>query len=139
MSPKAPGFVRAVLSTLLCCVLPASAVFAQRPDLSDVPLSDLMKIEVHQVFGASERLQPVTEAPSAVTIVTADDIRRHGYETLADVLRGVRGFSINNDRNYSYLGVRGFGRSGDYNTRVLLLLNGHRLNDNVYDQASIGS
>ena len=60
-------------------------------------------------------------------------------ETLAEVLRGVRGFYINNDRNYSYLGVRGFGRSGDYNTRVLLLLNGHRVNDNVYDQASIGS
>ena len=44
-----------------------------------------------------------------------------------------------NDRNYSYLGARGFGRPGDYNTRVLLLVNGHKTNDNVFDQAYIGA
>src|SRR6185503_14347582 len=31
------------------------------------------------------------------------------------------------------------GRPGDYNARVLLLVNGHKTNDNVYDQASIGA
>jgi outer membrane cobalamin receptor len=34
--------------------------------------------------------------------------------------------------------VRGFGRPSDYNNRILLLVNGHRYNDNVYDQAPIG-
>ena len=98
-----------------------------------------MRIEVQRVFGASERMQPVTEAPSSVTIVTAAEIARHGYRTLADILRSVRGFYVSNDRNYSYVGVRGFARPGDYNTRVLLLVNGHRVNDNVYDQAAIGA
>jgi outer membrane receptor for ferrienterochelin and colicins len=51
----------------------------------------------------------------------------------------VRGFWVNTDRNYSYLGVLGFARPGDYNTRILLLINGHRLNDNIYDQALIGT
>jgi outer membrane receptor for ferrienterochelin and colicins len=51
-----------------------------------------MRIEIQHVFGASERLQPVTEAPSSVTIVTADEIARYGYRTLADILRGVRGW-----------------------------------------------
>jgi iron complex outermembrane receptor protein len=43
------------------------------------------------------------------------------------------------DRNYSYVGIRGFNRPGDYNTRVLLLIDGHRINDNIYEQAIIGT
>ena len=69
----------------------------------------------------------------------SEDIDRFGYRTLADILRGVRGFYVTNDRNYSYLGVRGFSRPGDYNARVLLLVDGHRLNDNVFGSALIGT
>ena len=127
-------FVVALLS------LQATVAAAQGPqDFTRVDIEDLMRIEVERVFGASERLQPVTEAPSSVSIVTADEIERYGYRSLADVLRSLRGFYISNDRNYSYIGARGFARPGDYNTRVLLLLNGHRLNDSVYDQAPIGA
>jgi iron complex outermembrane receptor protein len=35
--------------------------------------------------------------------------------------------------------VRGILRPGDYNTRILLQVNGHRLNDNIYDAALIGT
>ena len=70
--------------------------------------------------------------------MTAEDIRRFGYTSLADVLRGVRGLYVTNDRNYTYIGVRGFLRPGDYTTRVLVLIDGHRLNDNVYDSGSVG-
>ena len=55
------------------------------------------------------------------------------------MLRTVRGLYTTYDRNYIYAGVRGFSRPGDYNTRVLLLLNGHRLNDALYDMAPIGT
>ncbi len=109
------------------------------PDLAEIEFEDLIQLRVQEVFGASDRLQPVTEAPSSVSIVTAQDISRHGYRTLADILRGVRGFYVTDDRNYSYVGARGFNRPGDYSTRVLLLVNGHRVNDNVYDQANVGA
>ena len=84
-------------------------------------------------------MQPVTEAPASVSFVTAEEIARSGYRTLADILRGVRGFYVTDDRNYSYLGARGFGIPGDFNSRILLLVNGHRVNDNVYGQAEIGA
>ena len=48
------------------------------------------------------------------------------------------GIHVTDDRTYQYVGVRGFGRSGDYNSRVLILLDGHRLNEDVYDSAFVG-
>jgi iron complex outermembrane receptor protein len=108
-------------------------------DLFDAGLEDLLKVDVDSVYAASGYKQKVTEAPASITIITADDIRKYGYRTLADILSNVPGFYVTYDRNYSYLGIRGFGRPGDYNTRILLLVDGHRLNDSVYDQALIGT
>ena len=51
----------------------------------------------------------------------------------------MRGFYITYDRNYSWVGVRGFGRLGDYNIRVLVLVDGHRINDNIFGEAYLGS
>ena len=107
-------------------------------DLTEMSLEALMTLQVASVYGASKYLQKETDAPGLVTIVTAEEIQRYGYRTLADILRSVPGLTVTSDRNYTYLGVRGFGRPGDYNTRVLLLVDGHRLNDNIYDNAPSG-
>jgi len=128
-----------VLAVLALIVAPAWTAAQAKPHLPDLNIEDLMGVGIQRVFGASERLQPVTEAPASVTIITAEDIRRYGYRTLGEILGGVRGFYVTNDRNYNYIGARGFGRPGDYNSRVLLLVNGHKVNDNVYDQAHIGT
>src|SRR5215212_2273618 len=127
---------RALLFLLLLGV-PARA-HGQQP-LPELTLEELMQIDAGRVFGASERNQPVTEAPASVSFITAEEIARYGYRTLADLLRGVRGMYVTDDRNFSLLGARGFGKPGDYNSRILLLVNGHRVNDNVFGQAEIGS
>ncbi len=98
-----------------------------------------MKLDGGQVYGASERLQPAMEAPASVSFITAEEIARYGYRTLADILRGVRGFYVTDDRTSNLLGTRGFAKPGDYNSRVLLLVNGHRVNDNVLGQAAISA
>lgn len=108
-------------------------------DLLDTSIEDLMKIEIDSVYGASKFKQKITEAPASVTIITSEEIRKYGYRTLADILRNVRDFYITYDRNYSYVGVRGYGPPGDYNSRVALLVDGHRLNDNIFDQALLGT
>lgn len=105
-------------------------------ELESMSLEDLMNIPV---YAASRHEQKSSEAPSWVSIVTSDDIRKYGYRTLEDLLKSVPGFYVINDRNYSYVGVRGFGRPGDYNTRILLLVDGHRVNDTVFDMAAIGT
>ena len=65
-------------------------------DLTTLSLEDLMKIPVH---GASKFEQKTSDAPASVTIVTADDIQKFGYRTLADLLRSVRGINVSYDRN----------------------------------------
>jgi outer membrane receptor for ferrienterochelin and colicins len=105
-------------------------------DSSVLDLEQLMKIEV--VVAGSKRAQQTRDVASFVSIVTAADIKQHGYRTLAAVLKTLPSFYLSDDRNYTFLGVRGFERSGDYNSRVLLLLNGQRTNDNVYDEAYLG-
>jgi iron complex outermembrane receptor protein len=107
--------------------------------VQDLSLEELMEVDAGRVFAASERMQPVTEAPASVSFITAEEIARYGYKTLADILHGVRGMYVTDDRNFSYVGIRGFGKPGDYNSRILLLVNGHRVNDNVFGQAEIGA
>jgi len=114
---------------------PAVSAAADHPqDLASIPIERLLDVEIE---GASKFPQKIAAAPSAVTVVTSDDIRDHGYRSLADILRSVPGLYVSNDRNYEYLGARGFGRPGDYNTRVLVLIDGHRINDPLYDGALI--
>ncbi len=126
-----------VLRLLAVFVLTATA-FAQQgtKDLSDASLEELTNIEV---YSASKHMQSTSEAPASVTVVTADEIQKYGYRNLADILQGVRGFYVTSDRDYSFVGVRGFGRLGDWNSRILVLINGHRTNDNILGEAFLGT
>lgn len=108
-------------------------------DSTELSLEELMDTRIAKVVSASRYEQRITEAPASVTVITADEIRKYGYRTLADIIRSIPGLYVSNDRNYSYLGIRGFSRPGDYNSRMLLLIDGHRLNDNIYDSAAIGT
>jgi outer membrane receptor for ferrienterochelin and colicins len=117
-------------------------VFAQPDQEQSEPLTDKESVyfqDIPSVYGASKYEQKMTEAPSLISIVTSAEIKKYGYRTLADILRSLPGFYVTYDRNYSYLGTRGFNRPGDYNSRVLLLIDGHRINDNVYDSMYVGS
>jgi outer membrane receptor for ferrienterochelin and colicin len=143
-----PRIIRGPMLVLMILLSASGIATAQRrsvPDTSARPtevdlavmdLEQLMKIQV--IVAASKREQTTRDVPSLVSIVTAAQIREHGYRTLGDVLKTLPSFYVSNDRNYSYVGVRGFERPGDFNSRILLLLNGLRTNENVFDLSFVG-
>lgn len=102
------------------------------PGLPDLSIEELLEI---QVEGAALHAQSLKDAPASVTIITQDDIRRFGYHTLAEALSDARGFFTTYDHIYHFQGVRGFGLPGDYGTRLLLLVNGHNMTDNLLGQS----
>lgn len=130
--------VRRVAVVLLLAVAAARAAEPPSPaaaQLADLGLEQLLGLDV---YAASRFPQPMAEAPSAITVITGEDIRQFGYRTLGDVLRSIPGLHVSSDRLYDYLGVRGIRRAGDFNAPVLLLVDGRRQNDNVYEAAAIG-
>ena len=124
---------------ILCAsamLMPSLPVHANEVEsIVDLSLEQLLNVEV---TSASKYAQKSSEAPSAVAVLTAEDIHTFGYRTLGDALGGLRGLYTSNDRNYSYLGVRGFLHPNDYTSRILIMVDGRRMNENIYDSGFIG-
>ena len=131
--------VRRVLTELITLGILTSGVASGQESgaaSGDIQLDSLLSQTVSSV---SKYAQTTSEAPSSVTVITAEEIRLFGFRTIQDVLRTVPGFYVSNDHDYGYVGVRGFARPGDYNSRLLLLVNGVVTNDPVFGSAYVGT
>ncbi len=117
-----------ILAPFLALPFLAVAQPPEKPAEEQILFGDLPSIEA-----AALHSQTLAEAPAAVTVITAEQIRRYGYRTLAEALASVRGFYVTNDQMYRYVGVAGLSLPGDYNTRFLVMLNGHPLTNNIYN------
>lgn len=110
---------------------------------SDIPsLEDLLRTERRgaaadvSVSTASRQAQSADLAPAVTHVVSRQDIARLGLRSLGDVLRRMPGLEVREDDEFTRVAVRGVA-PGDFNGRVLFLLDGLRLNDNLYDAGPI--
>jgi outer membrane receptor protein involved in Fe transport len=73
-------------------------------DLLDLPLEDLLQVEVRS---ASKRWEQVPDIPASVTIMTREEIARYGYATFEELLRNFAGFFILDNTTDRFIGNRG--------------------------------
>lgn len=103
--------------------------------LTDLSLDQLMALKV---TSASLHDQSLADAPASITVITAEEIRKFGYRTLAEALSWVRGFYATSDYSYDAIGIRGFSLPG-YEMRYIVLINGHNMAENVAETTFVGN
>ena len=96
---------------------------------TDIKLSELLQLSLAelqtiQVYTASRDLTSIEEAPSVMTVITAEQIKRQGLKTLTEVLERVPGFFMDYSSHVlpSYIYHRG-ALTGN-SSGVLFLLDG---------------
>lgn len=104
------------------------------PDASEAPASSATvlaasAVQEDVVVGAAKREQSLGNVASAVTVISGDRIRRFGYRTIGEAVAGVAGaYLVDNRLSYS-IGIRGLQIPGDFNTRLLVLVDGASVNE----------
>ena len=117
----------AVRLASLLVLLAAAAARGQESDFFDQKDS---YFQTQTIEGVSKRAESIADTPATVTVIDRDDIERYGFRTLAEVLNFASvGSFTHNDRRYDFAGGRGLFFYEDFNTRVLVMLNGHPLNE----------
>lgn len=97
----------------------------------DIAYADAMMVSV-----ASQSVSDLREAPSAVTVFTAEQMQILGVRDLMDLMAFVPGFEITQDfGNVRNIAVRG-NAAGE--GKILLLVDGHIVNETSYGFAPIG-
>jgi outer membrane receptor protein involved in Fe transport len=114
----------------------ASTTAAAPADLLSMPIEQLMQVTVTSASRYEQRAADVAAAPQ---VIGAAEIRRFGYRTLVQILNHFGGTHTQSDGIYERIGVRGFLRPGDFNPRILLLLDGQRINEPSYDSTYLGN
>lgn len=113
-------YVGALIST-------GAAAQADNADFFDMPLEELLKVEVSI---ASTSPEAIITAPATISFFTQERLTRLGVTKLHQLYRFIPGFysAFNaSEDNQSYISVRG--QAQKYASTVLFLYNGQRIND----------
>ena len=124
---------RAALALALTCGFAARATAGD--DITALSLEELLDVSI---VGASKYEQKQSEVAAAASVITRQEIRAFGWRTVDEALASLPGVYTTYDRQYTYLGTRGFGLPGDLTTRILVTVNGNRVNDPTFDAGPFG-
>jgi len=97
---------------------------AQAGEVRDVADMDIQNLLDNIVQSVSKHEEKAADAPANVTVIGRDQIDAYGFTNIADALVLVPGLYVTNDYSLTGIGVRGNSYFGDWNSRVLLLVDG---------------
>lgn len=89
-------------------------------DLTELSIEELMNIEI---TSASKKEESLFDTPTAVYVITAEDIRRSGVTSIPEALRLAPGVEVAQiDANKWAITIRGF--NNRFSTKLLVLIDG---------------
>lgn len=116
----AAAMVAASVASLLAVGCPGALAAQQLRDLTTIPLEQLMTMEV---TSAAKRPQKLSDATSAVFVITQEDIRRSGATNIPEALRLAPGLQVARiDANAWSITARGF--ASRFANKLLVLIDG---------------
>ncbi len=103
-------------------------LFLPSLSLSAEPSRELLLFqEIPTVFTVSKKEQTISESPSAVSIITDEDIRAYGATNIPDLLRMVPGVDVLAISATDYnVNIRGFNKDATH--KLLVLIDGRSVN-----------
>ena len=99
---------------------------------------DLLELEIPTVVTAARRKQKITAVPHAMSIITAEDIRRSGARSIPDALRLVPGVDVA-QLAYGNAAVSPRGGHGFLTSDTLVLVDGRQVFDSMFGGTVWGS
>ncbi len=114
--------MKRLAAAVLATTLPVTGFCKSVSDLWDLPLEELMNVQVTQV--ATGNPVPLNRAAAIVTVITREDLRRTGARDIEDALSAVPGLYIGRSEpgfapTYIFRGIY-----GSLNRQALLMING---------------
>ena len=114
-------------------VIAATALFtcasgnsrAETQDLSSLDLADLMQMDL-TITSAARRAQAGGDAAAAVFVLTREDIRRSGADSIPELLRTVPGMQVARINNQNWM-VTARGFSTRFANKLLVLVDGRSI------------
>jgi len=93
-------------------------------ELSKLSLEDLLELTVTT---ASKKEESIDMAPNIMYVITAEEIKKSGYQSISDVLNRIPGFFYSYKSLEPIIQVRGI--APNENNKVSIMINGHRINN----------
>jgi iron complex outermembrane receptor protein len=114
--------IRHAIACALALLAAAGSAGAQSlRELGDLSLEELSQVEITSV---SKRVEPLSQAPAAVYVITSDDIDRSGATSLADALRLAPNLEVARVNSQTYnISSRGM-NSVNASNKLLVLVDG---------------
>ena len=106
-------------------------------ELLNLSLDELMELDV--VTTSKFSTENKAEAPSVISVVTEDQIKRSGAKSMEEVLRTIAGFDVTRKgiSPTTMVGVRGLFSTDGTNNKILFLINGHPYRSSIYNDARV--
>lgn len=126
-----PHKFRVIILLLFLTPIPLLAQQTDTTDYYSMSLEELMNIPVTT---ASKFEQTIKTAPSAVSLITREQIFKYGWLSGNEVMSRLPGFSPSQDYDRMTISSRGV-YEGWNNNHMLMLIDGVPMNDNMYGTA----